>query len=102
MSQDPVPMTTITLGGDQQRLGASRGNTATSHGLGTSNLTPALSGVASLERATEPHEGNTGHLSSDDNEEGHGHSNATLCGDPHSAVQKFRCEVRAVTPYDGV
>ena len=49
-----------------------------------------------------PPEGNTGHLSSDDNEEGHGYSSATLCGDPHPAVQKLRCEVRAVTPYDGV
>jgi hypothetical protein len=25
-----------------------------------------------------------------------------LCGDPHTAVQKFRREVRAITPYDGV
>ena len=43
-------------------------------------LTPALSGVASLEWTTEANEVRVGQLNSTADEEGHVHSNAKLAG----------------------
>jgi hypothetical protein len=47
-------------------------------------------------------EGDASHATKAGPEEGHVHSNRSLCGDPHKVVQKFWCEVCAITPDNSV
>lgn len=63
-----------------------------------------MSGVASPVVPAVRHQGLLflRHCTEPDEESGHVHSNRELCGDSHTAVQEFRCEIRAVLPYDRV